>query len=161
MDFGTSPWHQPQEPGMWQRRAEIRGFKFIDWQISLKMQKAFVSLPRKNKATNRWMQPQPQRCQKHCTISPLSTRWTDGSSRCDSEPNTFAFDGNMKVSWNRGTPKSSILFINHPFWGTSLVWKPPYGRIIWYHSIHRTKLRAGPAVLQLSSEDQSPDSCAS
>ena len=37
----------------------------------------------------------------------------------------------MGVSENSGTPKSSILIgfsiINHPFWGTPISWKHPYG----------------------------------
>ena len=37
----------------------------------------------------------------------------------------------MGVSKNSGTPKSSILIgfsiINHPFWGTPIFWKHPYG----------------------------------
>ena len=35
----------------------------------------------------------------------------------------------MGVSLHGGTPKSSILIgfsiINHPFWGTTIFWKPP------------------------------------
>ena len=38
--------------------------------------------------------------------------------------------GNMGVSLNGGTPKSSIFrgisIINHPFWGTPYFWKHPY-----------------------------------
>ena len=37
----------------------------------------------------------------------------------------------MEVSWNGGTPKSSILvgcsMINQPIWGTPYLWKPRYG----------------------------------
>ena len=40
----------------------------------------------------------------------------------------------MVVSWNRGTPKSSILMgfslVNQPFSGSSNFWKPPYGSMI-------------------------------
>jgi len=39
----------------------------------------------------------------------------------------------MGVSNNRGTPKSSIFIgfsvTNHPFWGTPIFWKHPYGKI--------------------------------
>ena len=41
----------------------------------------------------------------------------------------------MVVSWNGGTPKSSILMgfslINQPFWGTPMAWKPPNHPINW------------------------------
>ena len=40
------------------------------------------------------------------------------------EPKNKAIFGDMAVSENRGTPKSSILIefssINHPFWGTTI-----------------------------------------
>ena len=42
----------------------------------------------------------------------------------------------MDVSKNKGTPKSSILigfsFINHPFWGTPILGKPPYPLIFCF-----------------------------
>ncbi len=31
----------------------------------------------------------------------------------------------MGVSKNRGTPKSSVSLLNHPFWGTTIFWKHP------------------------------------
>ena len=54
---------------------------------------------------------------------------------------------NMGVSKNRGTPKSSILIrfsiINHPFWGTPIFWKHPYGYQTWWFGkcnyIHSSK----------------------
>ena len=45
-------------------------------------------------------------------------------------------NGDMEVSWNRGTPKSSTFsgfsIINHSFWGTTIYGNPhiPVGKLI-------------------------------
>ena len=47
------------------------------------------------------------------------------------ETNMLRWHSPMQVSWNRGTPKSSILIgvslIKQPFWGTPIDGNPPHG----------------------------------
>ena len=54
-----------------------------------------------------------------------SQRWHFPTSFCG---NTMPYGTHMEVSWNGGTPKSSILMglsvINHPFWGNLLYGNP-------------------------------------
>ena len=64
----------------------------------------------------------------------------------DSPKQSSAFQHYMKVSWNRGTPKSSIgcSITNHPFWGTPMTMDPPIWLPCWEN--HRPEWTMALAV---------------